>query len=74
MAHHENASCIEACVKCAEECEHCGDMCIGENRPACARACIDCAASCWTAASFMSRGSKQMSAVCGVCRPLRRLR
>ncbi len=63
MAHQEHQSCIDACVKCAQECEHCGDACIGENHPECARICIDCADICWSCAGFMSRGSSQMAAV-----------
>src|SRR5438093_1095902 len=67
MAHQEHKSCIAACVQCAQECEHCGTACIEENRPQCARICIDCAQICWSCAGYMSRGSSQMAAICGVC-------
>jgi hypothetical protein len=31
MAHQQHQSCINACIKCAEECEHCGDACLSES-------------------------------------------
>ena len=31
MAHEQHRSCIEACVRCAQECEHCADACLSED-------------------------------------------
>ncbi len=43
MAHEQFKSCIEACVACAQECEHCGDACIGHTEMAhCVRVQGDC--------------------------------
>jgi hypothetical protein len=47
MAHEELRSCIEACVACAPECEHCGDASIGHAEMAdCVRTCRRCAEEC----------------------------
>jgi hypothetical protein len=71
MSHQENQSCIEACVKCAQECEHCGDACLGEKSVGdmvhCIRLDRDCAQACWMAAAFMSRGSEFMRGACELC-------
>jgi hypothetical protein len=71
MSHHEHHSCIEACVRCAQECEHCADACLGEKNvdemAECIRLDKDCAAICWQAAGFMSRGSRFIHDVCQVC-------
>jgi hypothetical protein len=29
MAHQQHQPCIEACARCAKECEHCADACLG---------------------------------------------
>jgi hypothetical protein len=64
MAHHENQSCIEACVRCAQECEHCADACLSEQKvkemAECIRLDKDCAEISWSAAALMSRGSRFM--------------
>lgn len=31
MSHQEHRSCIEACVRCAQECEHCANACLSEK-------------------------------------------
>jgi hypothetical protein len=71
MAHHENQACIEACVRGAEECEHCADACLNEPDVKAMAECIrldrDCAEICWTAAAYMSRGSHFMHQLCGLC-------
>jgi len=71
MAHHEHRSCIDACVECAQECEHCADACLSEpdvSRMAeCIRLDRDCAEICWAAAGYMSRGSHFLNDVCRVC-------
>jgi hypothetical protein len=71
MAHHEHQPCIDACVRCAQECEHCAEACLGERDVArmaeCVRLDKDCAAICWTAAGYLSRGSRFAGDICRVC-------
>jgi len=67
----EVQSCIEACVRCAEECEHCAIACLNEPDPKPMARCIaldiDCAKICWDAAAYMCRGSEFMNQVCHLC-------
>ena len=78
MTHQQYQSCIEACVACAQECEHCGDACLSEQDVAKMAECIrldrDCAEICWAAAAYMSRGSRFMQDMYCLRRDLRRLR
>lgn len=71
MAHQEHRSCIDACVRCAQECEHCANACLGEpeveKMTECVRLDRDCAELCWTAAGYMSRGSQFLNELCEVC-------
>jgi hypothetical protein len=71
MAHEKYRACIDACVECARECEHCAAACLGEEDvkrlARCIRLDTDCAAICWQAASFMSRGSEHATQVCRLC-------
>ncbi len=71
MAHDKYASCIEACVQCAQDCEHCASACLGEQDVAKMAECIrldrDCAEICWTAAAWMSRNSRFAADLCRLC-------
>lgn len=71
MPHEQFKSCIDACVRCAQECEHCATACLGERDAASLANCIrldaDCAEMCWGVASFMSRGSEFAPDLCGMC-------
>lgn len=71
MNHHEHRNCIDACIQCAQECEHCTDACLGEKdikeMAACIRLNKDCAEICWSAAALMSRGSQFAQEVCRIC-------
>lgn len=71
MSHHEHQSCIDACIQCAQECEHCAHACLGEQdvkkMAECIRLDKDCAEVCWSAAGFMSRGSQFVQQICAVC-------
>jgi hypothetical protein len=71
MTHHEYQPCIDACVRCAQECEHCAAACLNESDVGMLAECIrldrDCAELCWAAAGFMSRGSRFVIDLCRVC-------
>ena len=68
MAHENFTSCIEACLRCAQECEYCGDACIGRAEMAnCVRTCRDRSELCWMCSGYMSRGSSLAVALCRVC-------
>jgi hypothetical protein len=69
MSHQEFQSCIEACVRYAQECEHCVNARLGEQDVNKMAECIrlDCAEMCWSAAAFMSRDSRFAQDVCRVC-------
>ena len=68
MAHEIYQDCIEACFACAQECEHCGDACIGMTEMAnCVRSCRDCSELCWVCSGYMSRGSQLAAEVCRAC-------
>lgn len=68
MAHDTMKACIDACCKCAQECEHCGDACIGDRAlAACAKSCRDCAELCLACVAFLSRGSQVADGLCELC-------
>jgi|ERR1043166_3602335 hypothetical protein len=71
MSHLEHHACIDACVRCAQECHHCADACLEEDDVKSMAACIrldrDCASLCWMAAAFMSRGSPFIGELCRLC-------
>lgn len=71
MSHEKYQPCIDACIQCAQECDHCASACLGEAEVEMLAQCIrldhDCATICWTAASYMSRGSQFAVAVCRLC-------
>lgn len=71
MGHREYQSCVEACIQCAQECEHCATACLLEPDVNSMARCIsldkDCAAFCWLAAAFMSRRSEFDTDVCRLC-------
>jgi hypothetical protein len=71
MAHEQHKSCIDACVRCAQECEHCATACLAEPDVKMMAECIrldrDCAQMCWAAGGFMARGSEFDTDVCRLC-------
>lgn len=71
MPHDQHRSCIDACVRCAQECEHCARACLEEaditELAECIRLDHDCAHICWAAASLMSRGSPFADEICRLC-------
>lgn len=71
MSHQENQTCFAACLRCAQECEHCLTACLDERDVAKLAECIrldrDCAEICWSAAAYISRRSQFMQQICAVC-------
>lgn len=71
MTHRDYQSCIDACVRCAQACEHTANACLaepdGRAMAECVRLARDCAAVCWLAAAFMSRRSEFDTDVCRLC-------
>lgn len=69
--HEEYRSCIEACVTCAEECEHCTTACLQEpdaaQRARCVGVLRDCADICVESVRWMARGSSFARPVCELC-------
>jgi hypothetical protein len=63
--------CIDACISCAVVCERCANDCLYERDASAMAECVrldrDCAAICWTAAGFLSRGSRFMDDICRQC-------
>jgi hypothetical protein len=74
MTHLIHKSCIELFFRCAQECENFADACLHEYDVAMMSKCIrldnDCAEICWSAAAFMSRGSKFIPEICRLCAEL----
>jgi len=79
MSHEKFATCIDACLECANECEHCATACLNEKDVAHMAKCIEieryCADLCRMSAAFMARSSeatehyaKELCALCAhVC-------
>jgi hypothetical protein len=74
MAHQmtsELRECIDNCENCRTACletvNHCLTLGGKHADPGHIRLLLDCADICATSSAFMSRGSDQHSAVCGVC-------
>lgn len=71
MSHHDHRSCVDACMRCAQECEHCASACLDEpdvrDLAECIRLDLDCAKVCSLAVSFMSGGSSFSNDICRIC-------
>lgn len=71
MSHEKYKACIEACLTCAIECNHCAEACFKEfdlkTLTRCIRLDQDCADICSLAASLMARGSESAKAICSLC-------
>lgn len=62
MNHQKFQECINACLECAIECEHCATSCLQEDNVKMMANCIlldrDCADICFLTAQLLARGSK----------------
>ncbi len=68
MNYEKFRNCLDACFRCAVDCEHCGDVCVDHvGMAGCVRTCRDCAELCRVCIGYMGRGSGLASAVCQVC-------
>ena len=67
MIPQEHTACLDACIECSLECEHCAEACLHEDDSAfadCVRLCRDAAGFSWQAATFISRDSSFVDEVC----------
>jgi hypothetical protein len=71
MSHEKFQNCIDACVACAVECEHCATSCLNEDMVKDLTKCIaldrECASVCRSAAELMSIGGVHATLLCQVC-------
>jgi hypothetical protein len=71
MSHQKFQSCIDACVACAVECNHCATECLQEKDIKIMVNCIQldrqCAVICFAAAQLMSIGGEHASHLCEEC-------
>ena len=69
--HEVYQPCIEACLKCSVDCEHCATACLMkssfQNIQKRIQHCIDCSQICLTSIPFMSRGSTYAKEICNLC-------
>jgi hypothetical protein len=71
MNHERMKGCIDACIKCALECENCVTACLHENEIAMMTRCIqldrECAEACYASARLMSLGGEHATLFCQAC-------
>jgi hypothetical protein len=78
MSHQKFKECIDACLACAIECEHCATACLGEQNVNMMTTCIqrdrDCADICILTARLLARGSRhgehllrECAEICDLC-------
>ena len=78
MSHEKFQSCIDACLECAMECEHCSTACLQEDDVKMMAKCIqlerDCIDICITTAKLLARGSQhgmhlmaECAEICDAC-------
>ena len=66
MSHQHYLSEIQACVRCAQECDHFAHEFAG-NFGSIVRLCHDTAELCWTTAKFLSESSPLFPDICQLC-------
>ena len=71
ILHAEHKTCIDACLSCTEECEHCATACLHEpdaaQRTRCIQVLRDCADVCDVSARWMVRDSSFVRPICELC-------
>ena len=71
MSHEKFQDCINACVACAIECDHCSVACLQEEdvkmMSRCIQLDVDCSKICYLAVSYMSGGSEFAHQICQLC-------
>jgi len=64
-------SCIDACVACAVECQHCATECLKENDIKSLSLCIslnrECAVTCMASAQLMAMNGDNATLLCQAC-------
>lgn len=69
--YHTYKTCIEACLKRAANCNHCGSSCTQEENLKMMAHCIqldmECAVFCYALAQLMSLGSDKAADICRIC-------
>lgn len=74
MSHYNYQSCIDACLSCGTECEHCATMCLKEDDAKSMAECIlldrECAQVCFSTARLLAIGGSNAVLLCGVCAEL----
>ncbi len=68
LVHEQYQSSFDIALKCAVECEHCAEACMGQtDMVKCARTCLDCAEICRTISTYIVRGSRFISDLARTC-------
>lgn len=63
-----NQACIDACQKCATDCETCLDAMLNQQMPDdCARSCRECVDICVYCAQSLARNSRFAGELCALC-------
>lgn len=64
-------SCIDACIQCAVECQHCATECLKENDIKSLALCIsldrECEIVCMASANLMAMGGDNATLLCQSC-------
>ncbi len=71
MSQQKYQFCIDACIECATECNHCAVSCLEEkdvqSLTKCIRLNLECAIICRVTAELMSLGSRYSKEICQLC-------
>jgi hypothetical protein len=71
MSHEKFQSCIDACIECATQCDHCTSECLKEDDVKMLSRCIqlerECSQMCLNAAKIMMLGSEHSGDECATC-------
>ena len=74
MSGERMKECIDACIACATECDHCATACLRENDIAMLARCIEldreCAEACYASARLMGIGGEHAAQFCLACAEL----